>query len=145
MSTTLSNDEIKQNIETGVRDVLARFKSDVVQSGDYGNLSFWMSLLRRIMQFIQASVKLKGLDKMEIALSSIRELATTLLETNPAEIDENTKKTLNAVLSDDGLGLLGAATGVIKDFMRQIDKDGDGEISAQECKDMFSCCFPRKQ
>lgn len=139
------NNDVKQAIETGVRDVISRFKTEVIESGDYGNLSFWMALLRKIMQFIQTSIKLKGLDKMEIALSSIKELASTLLETNPADIDEQTKKTLNAVLSDEGLGLLGAATGVIKDFMRKIDTDGDGEISAQECRDLFSCCFPNKQ
>lgn len=140
-----NNNDVKQAIETGVRGVIYRFKTEVIESGDYGNLSFWMALLRKIMQFIQTSIKLKGLDKMEIALSSIKELASTLLETNPADIDEQTKKTLNAVLSDEGLGLLGAATGVFKDFMRKIDTDGDGEISAQECRDLFSCCFPNKQ
>ncbi len=133
----------KDYIQRYADGIVDKFREDVLRSKDYGNLSFWMSLLKDIMALIQSTVKLKGLDKMEIAMDSIHKLANAVLETNPGELDMNTHKTINIVLSDEGLGIMKATTGIIKNFMRSIDTNGDGEISSQECRDLFSCCFPK--
>ena len=140
-----SQEDTKKRIQKEVDNAIEQFKDEVLTSGDVGQLSFWMSLLRKIMQWIQSSVKMKGLDKMEIALDSVKSLAQMLLDSNVANIDEKAASTLKTVLSEEGLGLMGAATSVIKDFMRKIDTDGDGEISMDECANLFSCCFPNKK
>lgn len=134
----------KEEIALEIKRVISHFESDVMNSPKIADLSFWMGLLRRIMEWVQKSVKMKGLDKMEIAMDSIRHFASALINSNVGKIDEKALKTLKAVLSDEGLGLMGAATSVIKDFMRRIDTDGDGEISSAECASLFSCCFPKK-
>ena len=54
----------------------------------------------------------------EIALDSEEISSPDAFDSNVANIDEKAASTLKTVLSEEGLGLMGAAASVIKDFMK---------------------------
>ena len=135
-------EELQDTIRQGVENVIEEFASKIIDENDFKNVSYWINLLSQIMSYIQRSMKLPGLKKMEIALTSIESIVKMLLEKNVGNLNDETIATLNLIISSDGMNILAGSTSMIKQFMNRLDSNNDGEISAEECSSIFPCCFP---
>lgn len=128
-----------------VNDLTNHFKDLVKEwkEGEPGKLSNWINLFKEIMEFAQEHKSVPGLVKANICIDVISAVAQSLLDENVANLPEETVKTLNLVLSSDGLEMLKASTGLIKNFIAGIDTNNDGHISKEELDDFFCGCCPR--
>lgn len=123
-------------IKTHFMDLTAAWKEQTA-----GNLSSWTGLFVEIMNYIQKASKLKGLEKAELAIDILVSCCEAVIDTNPAGLTDEALGVVRQVITPDGLNLLRASTTAIKGLMRQIDRDGDGNISKEELQTCFPCCF----
>ena len=112
-----------------------------------GDISQWFSLMESLVSIIQNKYGkiLKGIEKADVATNAIISLAQKLWdkytnELSEAEIEDLRNGELKIlVVIMDNPAILKASTSIFKQLLNYIDKDGDGEISQDECK-MFWCC-----
>ena len=135
----------KDEYDHMVNDLTDHFKDLVKEwkDGEDGKLSNWINLFKEIMEFAQEHKSVPGVTKANICIDVISAVAQSLLDENVANLPEETVKTLNLVLSSDGLEILKASTGLIKNFIAGIDTNNDGNISKEELEDFFCGCCPR--
>lgn len=111
------------------------------KSGEAGELRSWMAMLQSIMSSIQQTHRIPGTQKAQLALDALQGVARILMDENVAGLSDTELETVRVVLSSEGLQLLTASTSFLKNLIQRIDTDGDGDISAQECRDFCCGCF----
>lgn len=131
-------DQMVKDLTEEIKDLVKEWKE-----GEAGSLGNWIELFKQIMEFAQDLKTVPGLTKANICIDVISNIAQSMLDENVANLPEETVKTLNLVLSDQGLQILKATTGVIKNFIAGIDTNNDGHISKEELEDFFCGCCPR--
>ena len=126
-------DEARKNLQSSYGPMIEKWSASQV-----GNLQDWMSLLQQIMASVQQLYRIPGIQKSELCIDVVHDIAQKIIEENPAGLSDGDLSTVKTVLSSEGLQLLGASTSFLKQLISKIDQDGDGEISFEECG-MFCC------
>ena len=112
-----------------------------------GNMLSWYSVMQSIMGVIENKwgKSLKGLEKAEIATGAVVKIARNVWDKTIEGMTEEEQQELRSgelkilCLLMDNPEILSASTSILKKVLNYIDVDGDGEISAAECK-YFWCC-----
>ena len=135
------DDIVKEMTEKSAELILEWTKEN---AGDIGQ---WFSLMESIVKLTQDDYggKLTGIQKADVSTRAIVNLAHQLWDKWTDGLSEEEKKQVRegelktVALIMDNPAILKASTSFLKKLLNYIDKDGDGEISADECK-MFWCC-----
>jgi len=112
-----------------------------------GDIAQWFSLMESIVKITQDNYagQLTGIEKADVSTRAVLGLAQQLWDKWTDGLSDEEKhqmrqgelKTVAIIM--DNPAILKASTSFLKKLLNFIDKDGDGEISADECK-MFWCC-----
>lgn len=109
-----------------------------------GSLQNWIAFFRQIMETVQSTWNIPGVQKAELCIEVLQDIAQALIDENPAHLTDTELQTVKIVLSSEGLHLLQASTAFLKQLIRSVDRDNDGEISLEECAN-FCCPFLGKR
>lgn len=117
-----------------------------------GSFNSWLSLMRNVMETLETYNNKTGLEKADLAIDTVQKLAVYYYEKHKSEIDSNStvKDMLDTIMSPNGAYLLNGGTTFIKNMLREMDLNGDGEISKEElnayCAKKCPClpCLPKK-
>lgn len=112
-----------------------------------GSLEQWFMLMESVVRCVQSGYKgkLTGIEKAEVATATVTGLARhlwdqwteTLTDGEKQELARGELRVLHMVMENPEI--LRASTSFLKKLLKHIDRDGDGEISNDECT-MFLCC-----
>jgi len=117
-----------------------------------GSFNSWLGLMRNVMETLETYKNKTGLEKASLAIDSVQKLAVYYYEKHKEEINAHqfVKDMLETIMSPNGAYLLNGGTTFIKNWLKEIDLNGDGEISKAECdvylaKACACCpCIPKK-
>ena len=113
-----------------------------------GDFSDWFKLMKHSMRLIELNgdaSKLSGINKAEIATSSVVNIARSFYEEYTDTLGQEAIEKLKkgklkvVVVIMENPDILNASSGFLKSILSVIDVDGDGEISAKECRDACFC------
>ena len=138
-------EEEYQDVRTKLRKEINEMISSNWTQTQFGSLNEWMVLLKTIMGIIQKTYKIPGVQKSSLAIDVLQDIATIIIDENVANLNEEQLKTVKTVLSSEGFQLLSVSTSFLKQIISNIDTDGDGEISKEECHAFCCGCFSLKQ
>ena len=131
-------------------DNLVEYSSVLISSWtqkEAGDMNSWLKLMEEIVKVIQDRYvgELKGVEKAELATDVVVQIAKNVYEKHMANLDVEEQKKLKEnelkvlVLIIENPIILNASTSIFKKLLRTIDKNKDGEITMDECK-QFWCC-----
>ena len=134
------------NAVTKISDEIAELVHEWTQK-EAGDISQWFAVMESIVKIIQNKYgdSLTGIEKAEVATKGIVSIAQQLWSKYIDGLtEEEVEKLRNGdlkilVVIIDNPSILQASTTFFKKLLNYIDKDGDGEITQEECC-MFWCC-----
>ena len=144
-----SKDNASQVLDDIIKEITEKSAELILEwtKENAGDIGQWFSLMESIVKITQDNYggKLSGIEKAEVATAAVLGLAQQLWdkwteglsEVEKTQVREGELKTIAIIM--DNPSILKASTSFLKKLLNYIDKDGDGEISADECK-MFWCC-----
>lgn len=145
MSEEKSKTKFESIIDEITKDASELILSWTKQSA--GDITNWFSLMESLVEIIENKYgrTIKGVEKANIATKAIITVAQSLWDKYTSDLSDEEKdhlrngdlKILSIIM--DNPSILKASTSFLKKLLDHIDKDGDGEITADECK-MFWCC-----
>jgi hypothetical protein len=113
-----------------------------------GDFSMWMDLIQPISVIVMKQIGGTHIENVELTIEIIQKIGENFYEENKDKLSEDSSKILNVIMSENGKLLLKSSTNFIGKLLREIDTNGDGNISQIECsaflKKTFPCCFPVK-
>jgi len=129
-------------------DIIKNKYFDIVNknwnNSDISSSDKWMDLFSDVCNTIQQEFqgKLLGNEKADMATNILSGVAGLVKDKNSNLLSGKQRETLDMFSSNQGKVLLKASTGIIKQLINFVDINGDGQISAAECKASFCCCCP---